>query len=81
MTAAKLVQWDQLLKVVYTAFGAAAGVAIAFSISVAGATRFAESRRAERSGVAVFYAVLVALGLAVCAAAIVLGIVSMTTKR
>jgi hypothetical protein len=81
VVADKVVDWNQLLEVVYTAAGAAIAVAIAFSLVVTGATRFGEHRREARMGVAGVYALLTGLGLAVCGAAIVLGIVSMTAKH
>jgi hypothetical protein len=78
--AGKVVEWHQLFQVVYASLGAALGVTIAFSATVAGLTRFAEARRSGRGAAASAWAVLAALGLAVCATAIVLGIVVMTTK-
>jgi hypothetical protein len=78
--AGKVVEWHQLFQVVYSALGAALAVMIAFSVAVAGATRFAEARRDGRPGQASVWAAVAAAGVAVCAAAIVLGIVVMTTK-
>src|SRR5207302_1813350 len=45
MLAATVVEWDQLFQVVYSSLGAALGVTLAFSLAVAGFTRFAEARR------------------------------------
>jgi len=78
--AGKVVEWHQLFQVVYSSLAAAVGLMIAFSLTVVGGTRFAEARRAARPGEAGFWAVVTGLGLAVCAAAIALGIVVMTTK-
>ena len=78
--AGKVIEWHQLFQVVYSALAAAIGVTIAFSLTVVGATRFAESRRDSRPGQAGVWAIVTALGLAVCAGAIALGIVVMTTK-
>ena len=80
MLAAKVVDWDALFEVVYSALGAGLGVALAFSIAVAGSTRFADEVRENRMTRAAMYAVVAAAGLLVCAAAIVLGIVVMTAK-
>jgi hypothetical protein len=80
MLATKVVDWDQILQVIYTALAAALGVTVAFSVAVAGATRFVEQRREGASGRATAYAAVAVLGLAICGAAIVLGIVAMTTK-
>ena len=78
--ADKVVDWDKILEVIYSAMGAAIAVAVAFSLAVAGASRFVEERRDGAPARAAVWAALAALGLAVCAAAIVLGIVVMTTK-
>jgi hypothetical protein len=78
--ADKVVDWDKIGQVIYSALGVALAVAVAFSCAVAGATRFTEERRGAAAGVAVMWALLAAAGLAVCAAAIVLGVVAMTTK-
>ena len=78
--AGKVVEWHQLFQVVYGSLGAALGVTIAFSFTVAGLTRFAEARRNGRGAAAGGWAILALIGLAVVAAAIVLGIVVMTTK-
>ncbi|HEX8053216.1 MAG TPA: hypothetical protein VF517_09500 [Thermoleophilaceae bacterium] len=76
----EIIEWGNLLEVVYSAFGAGVGVALAFSIAVAGSTRFADEVRENRMTRAALYAVVAALGLLVCLAAIVLGIVVMTAK-
>ena len=78
--ADKVVEWDKVFQVVYSALGVALAVAIAFSVAVAGGTRFFEQRRDGASARAAVWALLAMLGLAVCVAAIVLGIVVMTTK-
>ncbi len=78
--ADKVVEWDKILQVIYSAIGVSVAVAVAFSVAVAGATRFADERRDGAGGRAALWAVAAALGLAVCIAAIVLGIVVMSTK-
>jgi predicted RND superfamily exporter protein len=78
--ADKVVDWDKILEVIYSSLGAALAVALAFSVAVAGSTRFAEERRDGAPARAAVWAVLAALGVAVCIAAIVLGIVVITTK-
>jgi hypothetical protein len=79
--ADKVVDWDKIFQVVYSALGVALAVAVAFSFAVAGSTRFAEERRDGAVARATVWAVLAALGVAVCLAAVVLGIVVMTTKE
>jgi cytochrome bd-type quinol oxidase subunit 2 len=78
--ADKVVDWDKIFQVIYSSLGVALAVALAFSVAVAGSTRFAEERRDGASARATVWAVLAALGVAVCLAAVVLGIVVMTTK-
>jgi hypothetical protein len=78
--AATVVEWDKILQVVYSSLGAGLGVTIAFSLAVAGATRFVEQSREGAPARAAVYAALALLGLLVVAAAIVLGIVVMTHK-
>ena len=80
MLASKVVEWSKVGQLVYSAFGVALAVTIAFSIAVAGATRFAELRRDGAVARATAWAALAAAGLAVVAAAIVLGIVVMAKK-
>jgi hypothetical protein len=78
--AAEIVEWGVLFEMIYSAAAAGVGVAIAFSLAVAGSTRFADEVRENRMTRAALYGVLAVLGLLVCLAAIVLGIVVMTAK-
>jgi hypothetical protein len=75
-----VVEWDLLLQVVYAALGAGVAVTIAVSFAILGATRAADARRDGDTLNAIFYSALFLLGLAACAAAVVLGIVVMTAK-
>ena len=78
--AADIVDWAALFEVVYTSLAAGLGVTLAFSLAVAGSTRFAEEVRENRMTRAAMYGVLAAFGLLVCLAAVVFGIVVMTAK-
>jgi hypothetical protein len=78
--AGNVVDWDLIFQVVYSALGVALAVAVAFSVAVAGSTRFADERRDGATVRATVWAVLAVLGVLVCLAAIVLGIVVMSTK-
>jgi hypothetical protein len=78
--ASDIVDWAALLEVVYSALAAGLGVALAFSLAVAGSTRFADEVRENRMTRAALYGALAVLGLLACLAAIVLGIVVMTSK-
>jgi hypothetical protein len=75
-----VVDWDKILQVIYSSLGVALAFSVAFSLAVAGSTRFAEERRDGTAARAAVWAVLATLGVVVCIAAIVLGIVVMTTK-
>ena len=77
---ATVVEWSKILQVIWASLAAVVGFTIAFSITVAGATRFAEARRDSHPGQAGAWAVVAFAGLAVCGGAIALGIVVMTTK-
>ena len=78
--ADEIVEWDLILQVIYAALGAGVAVTIAVSFAILGATRAADARRDGDTFDAVFYSAVFVLGLAACAAAIVLGIVVMTSK-
>jgi cytochrome c biogenesis protein CcdA len=78
--AADIVDWGVLLEMIYSALAAGLGVALAFSLAVAGSTRFAEELRDNRMTRAAMFGVLAALGLLACLAAVVLGIIVMTAK-
>lgn len=75
-----VVETKDLLSAVIASFAAGTGVTAAFSIMIFGAARFADLRRDDRPLAAAAAATLVVLGLAVTAAAIVIGIIVMTTK-
>jgi hypothetical protein len=78
--AGRIVDWAALFEVVYSALAAGIGVALAFSIAVAGSTRFADEVRENRMTRAALFGTMAVLALLVCVAAIVLGIVVMTQK-
>src|SRR5205814_1435183 len=62
---ATIVDVKALLKVVWVSLVAGVGVIAAFSAVVLGATRVGDMRRGERSGAAVLYGLLAAVGLLV----------------
>jgi hypothetical protein len=78
--AGEIVDWDALLKVVYQSLAAGLGVTLAFSFAVAGSTRFADEVRENRTGRAVLFGAVAVLGVLVCIAAVVFGIIVMTQK-
>jgi hypothetical protein len=77
---AEIVEWGVLFEMMYSAVAAGVGVALAFSLAVAGSTRFADEVRENRMTRAAMYGVLAVMGVLVCLAACVLGIVVMTAK-
>ena len=75
-----IVEWDLLLQVIYAALGAGVAVTIAVSFAILGATRAADARRDGDTLDTIIFSAVFVLGLAGCAAAVVLGIVVMTSK-
>jgi hypothetical protein len=78
---ATVVDWEALFDVVVASLVGAVGVTIMFSLAIFGATRLADMRReTHRTAETVGFAVLTAAGLAVTAAAVVLGLAVMLSK-
>ena len=77
---ASIVDGEALLDTVIASLVAGVGVTFAFSVAIYGAVRTAELRRDDRPLAAGGAAALMALGLAVCLAAIGLGFVVMLSK-
>jgi hypothetical protein len=67
---AELVDWASLGKVVYVSFFAGVGVCIAFSLSILGAVRSADHRRADQPVIGAAYTLLSVIGVAACAFAV-----------
>jgi hypothetical protein len=78
--ADEVVEWDLILQVIWAGLAAGVGVTIAMSVAILGATRAADARRDGDTVDAVIYSAVFVLGLAACAAAVVLGIIVMTSK-
>ena len=76
---ADVVDVQALLEVIGWALAAGIGVSVSFSLTILGATRFADLRR-DHVGMAAIYGVLGVLAGAACIAAIVFGIIVMTSK-
>jgi hypothetical protein len=79
--SATIVDWAALLKVVEYSLGITVGFALAFSLSILGATRFVETRRDGRRVVAGAFGALAALTLAASVGAIVFGIVELIASK
>lgn len=78
--AEPVVEWDLIWQVIWSAAAAGLGVTIAMSFAILGASRAADAQRNGDTAKAVLYSGIFVLGFAACAAAVVLGIIVMTTK-
>ena len=78
--ATPVVDTKALLDVVLASLAAGIGVTAVFSTAIFGFARFADMRRDRRPVAAAGFALLSVLALSACAAAVVFGIVVMTTK-
>ena len=74
------VEWGDVVQVIWASLLAGVGVTFAFSLALVGATRAIDLRREGHAGAASFYALLMAIGLLATLAAIVFGVVVMTSK-
>jgi hypothetical protein len=77
---ASIVDWETLGKVAVASFLASVGVTLAFSLAIVGATRMVDMRRDGRAIEAGAYAALMIIGLVAATAAVVFGVIVMTTK-
>jgi hypothetical protein len=77
---ATVVEWGDLLDVVWTAAVAGVGVTCAFAFVILGATRAVDLQRNGRPTEAGLYGLLGTAALLVFAAAVVLGIIALTSK-
>lgn len=77
---ATIVETKELLQTVAASLIAGVGVTASFSLLVFAVTRSADMRRDERPMLATAAGALAVVGLTVTTAAIVLGIVAMTSK-
>lgn len=77
---AVIVDTSALWQTVVAASAAGVGTTVAFSFAILGATRFAEASREERTLEALAFGALAIAGLLATAAAIVFGVIVMTTK-
>jgi hypothetical protein len=77
---ATIVEGKELLETVIASLVAGVGVTAAFSVAIWGVGRFADLSRSERPIAAGGALVTAGLALAVVAAAVVAGIVAMTSK-
>ena len=74
------IDWDALLTVIWSALLAGIGVTAAYGLVILGTTRALDLGRQGRAGEAVVYGLIGALGGATVVAAIVFGIVVLSSK-
>jgi hypothetical protein len=74
------IDWDALLEVVWSSAVAGVGVTAAFGIAIVGVTRAVDLRREGHASAALAAGAVGTVALAVVGAAIVFGIVVMTSK-
>jgi hypothetical protein len=77
---ATIVEGKELLQAVVASVVAGVGVTFVFSVAIWGAARFADLSRSDRPVAASAAAVISVLALLVTAAAVVVGIIAMTSK-
>jgi hypothetical protein len=76
---AELVDWKGLLNVLWSASAAGLGVTIAAALAILGATRAVDYRRAGHAVPAGLFSIVGLFGLLLLAAAVVLGVIVMTS--
>jgi hypothetical protein len=74
------VDWDALLTVIWSAALAGIGATAAYGLAILGASRAVDLGRDGRVGEAAVYAAIGAIGIATVIAAIVFGIVVLSSK-
>lgn len=80
MLSASIVDTKALGETVVAAFVAGVGTTVVFSLAILGATKFAEASRDGRALHAAAFSALMVVGLLATVAAIVIGVVVMTSK-
>jgi hypothetical protein len=78
--AEAIIDWDALLSVLWASLLGGIGVTAAFAFTILGATRAVDMRRDGRVAAAGAYGALMILAVVVVVAAVVFGIVVMTSK-
>ena len=74
------VDWDAMLTVIWSSLLAGIGATAAYGLAILGGNRAVELGRSGRLGVAAVYGLIGALGAATVVAAIVFGIVVLSSK-
>ena len=77
---ATVVDTKALWQTIVAALVAGVGTTLVFSLAILGATRFVEANRDGRTGEAAIFAAMGLLGVLATLAAVVVGVIVMTTK-
>ncbi|MFL5871189.1 MAG: hypothetical protein ACJ75R_08905 [Solirubrobacterales bacterium] len=77
---ATIVDTDALWQTVLGAAAAGLGTILVFSFAILGVSRFMEANREGRGGEAILFGTLAVLGLLLTGAAVVIGVIVMTSK-
>jgi hypothetical protein len=77
---ATVVDTSALWQTIVAALVAGVGTTLVFSIAILGVARFSEANREGRGGQAAAFGALAVLGLLATVAAVVVGVIVMTTK-
>jgi hypothetical protein len=80
MTLATVVDTEALWHTIVAALAAGVGTTLVFSIAILGAARFVEANRDGRTVEAAMFATLGIVGVLATIAAVVVGVIVMTTK-
>ena len=80
LLADPVVDWGELLNVIWTSLVGGIGVTAVFAVALYGAVRATDARRNGALGLAVGYWTLMALAMALVLASIAFGVVVMTSK-
>ncbi len=80
LLADPIIDWGDLLALVWTALLGGIGVTAAFAVALYGAVRATDARRNGTIGLATGYWVLMAVAMALVLASIAFGVVVMTSK-
>jgi hypothetical protein len=80
MTIATIVEGKELLETVVVSLAASVGLTFAFSVAIWGVARFADLSRSEKPLAAATVAAVAGLAMVAVGAALVAGIIVMTSK-
>jgi len=80
MTTATVVDWHDILSVIWVSLAAGIGLVTAASLAIHGAAKANSARREGHAAAATIYGAIGVLGALVCTAGVVLGVSVMLSK-